>query len=272
MKKQLFTFVGLSFFMGNCLADASFDSETNQLSIPFIHYQDQLYQADLTFLPPDKLKLEQVSPHDNDIPKTALVPVDADLNFHVSNISAGTQQYAADIRYLGNNLFEVDNLLKVSNTPIGRTIFTSQYFSGSGVCAQCHNELQDETGKDVSIVSSWQTSMMANSTRDPFWQAKVKSEINRTPQLKTTIQDKCTRCHAPMANEEARKQHDPVQAVFGEGILNKDNPYFDLSTNGVSCSLNQKGQINFEPKGSDQLDSNKKAINCYFSHLAYGSE
>jgi hypothetical protein len=272
MKIQLFAFVSLSFFMGNCLADASFDSETNQLNIPFIHYQDQLYQADLTFLPPDKLKLEQVTPHTNNIPNTELVPVDADLNFHVSNISTGTQQYAADIDYLGDNLFQVNNLLKVSNTPIGRTIFVSQHFSGSGVCAQCHNELQDNTGKDVSIVSSWQTSMMANATRDPFWQAKVKSEINRTPQLKTTIQDKCTRCHAPMANEEARKQHDPVQAVFGEGILNKDNPYFDLSTNGVSCSLCHQISPN-APFGTDAAYSGHFAIDSFptsTERLIYG--
>jgi len=258
--------------MGNCLADASFDRETNQLSIPFIQYQEQLYEADLTFLPPDKLKLEQITPHTNNIPNAALVPVDADLNFHVSNISTGTQQYAADIRHLGDSLFQIDNLLKVSNTPIGRTIFTSKHFSGSGVCAQCHNELQDNTGKDVSIVSSWQTTMMANSTRDPFWQAKVKSELNRTPQLKTTIQDKCTRCHAPMANEEARKQHDPVQAVFGEGILNKDNPYFDLSTNGVSCSLCHQISPN-APFGTDAGYSGHFAIDSFptsTERLIYG--
>ena len=53
MKKQPIALVILSLFMGNCLADASFNSETNQLNIPFIHYQNQLYQADLTFLPPD---------------------------------------------------------------------------------------------------------------------------------------------------------------------------------------------------------------------------
>ena len=272
MKIQPFIFLSLSFFVGNCLADASFDSETNQLNIPFIHYQDQLYQADLTFLPPDKLKLEQATPHTNTVPNAALVPVDTNLNFHVSNISIGTQQYAADIRHLGDSLFQIDNLLKVSNPPIGRTVFTSQHFSGSGVCAQCHNELQDNTGKDVSIVSSWQTTMMANSTRDPFWQAKVKSEINRTPQLKTTIQDKCTRCHAPMANEEARKQHDPVQAVFGEGILNKNNPYFDLSTNGVSCSLCHQISPN-APFGTDAGYSGHFAIDSFptsTERLIYG--
>jgi len=272
MKIQILTFMSLSFFMGNCLADASFDSETNQLKIPFIQYQEKLYQADLTFLPPNQLRLDQVSPQSNTVPKTELVPVDKNLNFHVSNIRAGTQQYAADIDYLGDNLFQVNNLLKVSNTPLGRTIFTSQHFSGSGVCAQCHNELEDNTGKDVSIVSSWQTTMMANATRDPFWQAKVKSELNRTPQLKTTIQDKCTRCHAPMANEEARKQHDPIQAVFGEGILNKDNPYFDLSTNGVSCSLCHQISPN-APFGTNAGYSGHFAIDSYptsTERLIYG--
>jgi hypothetical protein len=41
--------------------------------------------------------------------------------------------------------------------------------------------------------------MMANATRDPFWQAKVRSELNRTPELSQAINDKCSRCHAPMA-------------------------------------------------------------------------
>jgi hypothetical protein len=272
MKTQIFIFISLSLFMGSCLADASFDAETNRLTIPFIRYQEQLYQADLIFLPSDKLKLEQISPQLGIAPATTLVPVDNNLNFHISNITIGTEQYAADMRYLGESLFQVDNLLKVINPPVGRTVFSSQHFSGSGVCAQCHNELQDNTGKDVSIVSSWQTSMMANSTRDPFWQAKVKTELNRTPQLKTTIQDKCTRCHAPMANEEAKKQQDNIQAVFGTGLLNEKNSYFDLSTNGVSCSLCHQISPN-PPFGTDAGYSGHFVIDTYPTNterLIYG--
>ncbi len=272
MKSTLFILFGLVSVTGNCLADASYDAEANRLTIPFVRYQEQLYRADLKFLPPDKLKLEQAIPHTKNVPNTALVPVDSNLNFHVSNVTVGTDNYAANLHYLGNSLFQINNLLKVTNTPLGETKFTSQHFSGSGVCAQCHNELQDKTGKDVSIVSTWETTMMANSSRDPFWQAKFKSELNRTPQLKSVIQDKCTRCHTPMANEEAKKQQEGVQAVFGEGILNPSNPYFHLAANGVSCSLCHQISPN-APFGTDAAYSGHFAIDTYPTNtdrLIYG--
>ena len=46
----------------------------------------------------------------------------------------------------------------------------------------CHNGLNDQDGLDVSIETDWSSTMMANSTRDPFWRAKVRSELNRNPQ------------------------------------------------------------------------------------------
>lgn len=237
MKKRLLTLIIIGFFSHNCLADATFDAETNQLTIPFVRYQNQLYQTDLTFLPPDKLKLNQAKLQSALIPTAALVPVYEDLSFHLSSIQVGEQHYTADMHYLGDNLFQVSNLFAVKDTAMGNAAFKSDYFSGSGVCMFCHNGLQDENGQDVSIVSAWETTMMANSSRDPFWQAKVRSELNRTPQLTETIQEKCTRCHAPMANAQAKKQHDNPQAMFGTGILHQDNSYYDLATNGVSCAL-----------------------------------
>lgn len=114
--------------------------------------------------------------------------------------------------------------------------FTSTHFSGSGNCALCHNELTDASLNDVSIVSDWSTSMMANSTRDPFWRAKVASEIQRNPQFKAILDDKCSRCHAPMANVEA-KFHGSTVELFGEGFLNPTNIYYNNAMDGVSCTL-----------------------------------
>jgi len=113
--------------------------------------------------------------------------------------------------------------------------FTSTHFSGSAICAECHNGLTDATGSDVSIESDWSTSMMANATRDPFWRAKVASEIQRNPQFTDLLDDKCSRCHAPMANVEA-KYEGSVVGLFGDGFLNPQNAYYDHGMDGVSCT------------------------------------
>ncbi len=81
--------------------------------------------------------------------------------------------------------------------------FTTSHFSGSGNCATCHDGLTDTSGENVSIVRDWGTSMMANATKDPFWQAKVATELKRNPDLSTVINDTCSKCHAPMANYES---------------------------------------------------------------------
>jgi hypothetical protein len=114
--------------------------------------------------------------------------------------------------------------------------FTSTHFSGSGNCLMCHNNLTDAQGKDVSIETDWSSTMMANSARDPLWRAKVRSELNRNPQLAEVISDKCTRCHAPMANFEAKKNGEPMQVLDG-GFLDASHSRHDSALNGVSCTL-----------------------------------
>lgn len=113
--------------------------------------------------------------------------------------------------------------------------FTSTHFSGSGNCTACHNGLSDAAANDVSIESDWSTSMMANATRDPFWRAKVASEIQRNPQFKDLLGDKCSRCHAPMASVEAKFEGSVVE-LFGDGFLNPQNAYYNHAMDGVSCT------------------------------------
>lgn len=116
------------------------------------------------------------------------------------------------------------------------TTFTSYHFSGSGNCAMCHNGLSDVNGKDVSIETAWSSTMMANAAKDPLWRAKVRTEINRNPHLEEVINDKCTKCHAPMANKEAHYSGHVVK-VFDDGFLDPDNTHHDEALNGVSCTL-----------------------------------
>ena len=122
-----------------------------------------------------------------------------------------------------------------TNVTAEDTTFTSAHFSGSGNCTMCHNGMSDPSGNDMSIETAWSSTMMANSTKDPFWRAKVKTEINKNPHLEEVLNDKCTKCHAPMANTEAKFSGHTVK-VFDDGFLNSHNTYHDAALNGVSCT------------------------------------
>lgn len=119
-----------------------------------------------------------------------------------------------------------------SSDPYDRQ-FTSVHFSGSGNCSMCHDNLRDLFGEDVSIQKRWSSTVMANASRDPLWRAKVRSEINRNPQLESVIHSKCSKCHAPMAHAEAGYLGDSV-AIFGNGFLNADNPHYNEAMDAVS--------------------------------------
>ena len=116
--------------------------------------------------------------------------------------------------------------------------FTTSHFSGSGNCVTCHDGLTDTSGDDVSIVSDWGASMMANATKDPFWRAKVATELERNPHLSSVINDKCSKCHAPMAHFEITQVQGKELTLFGAGgILDPGHSLHDAGMNGVSCTL-----------------------------------
>ncbi len=152
--------------------------------------------------------------------------------------------------------------------PAGDATFTSNHFSGSDNCTQCHNNLTDNQGNDVAIEKDWSATMMANSTRDPFWKAKVRTELNRNPHLADVINDKCSRCHAPMANFEAKKNNEPIE-ILDNGFLNPSHSRHDDAMNGVSCTLCH--QIQDSPKlgtiesftGKYEIGNNKEIFGPY---------
>mgnify|MGYP001827056732 CR=1 FL=1 len=113
------------------------------------------------------------------------------------------------------------------------TSFTTTHFSGSGNCSDCHDGITDDLGEDVSIVQEWSASMKANAAKDPYWKAKIAAELKRNAHLAEVINDKCTECHAPMANYES----DGKAEILGdEGILDPSHPLHDAAMNGVSCT------------------------------------
>ena len=76
-------------------------------------------------------------------------------------------------------------------------------FATSDNCLACHNGLISSNGEDVSIGVAWRASMMANSSRDPYWQASVRRETLDHPSHADAIQDECAICHMPMARAAA---------------------------------------------------------------------
>lgn len=116
------------------------------------------------------------------------------------------------------------------------SIFTTADFSGPGICVACHINLKDQTGADVSMPTAWRSTMMANAAKDPVWQAKVSSEVERFPKLQDIIEKKCTTCHMPMAKTQAVNDGKTI-AALGDGFLNAANPLHTAAMDGVSCTL-----------------------------------
>jgi Cytochrome c554 and c-prime len=111
-------------------------------------------------------------------------------------------------------------------------------FSHSEECMGCHNNLVTPSGEDVSIGATWRATMMANSARDPYWQAGVRRETIDHPMHSADIQDECAACHMPMATRIARAAgrkgemfaHLPLNQRTGSALRR-------LAADGVSCTV-----------------------------------
>jgi hypothetical protein len=109
-------------------------------------------------------------------------------------------------------------------------------FHTSDRCIACHNGLTTSRGEDVSIGFDWRATIMANSSRDPYWQASVRRESLDHPESTADVQDTCARCHMPMERYAAKMagrkaevfKHFPFQSHRDGGSLAED---------GVSCAL-----------------------------------
>ena len=111
-----------------------------------------------------------------------------------------------------------------------------EFFAASGACAICHDRLTDSTGADVSIGSHWRSTMMANAARDPYFQAAVRIEVLAHPALQAVIEDKCARCHTPLAQVTALTREDETR-FLDDGFTNAENELHSLAMDAVSCTL-----------------------------------
>lgn len=138
----------------------------------------------------------------------------------------------------------------------------STLFKGSGNCAICHTgdgTVLSVNGVDVSPPTYWRSTMMGNSSKDPFWRAIVAEEVHNYPQLQELIETTCTRCHAPMGYTEAFYNG---QTSYTIDDLRQD----PLANDGVSCTAcHQIKENNF---GSDSSYSGHYIIEN--DHVIYG--
>ena len=109
-------------------------------------------------------------------------------------------------------------------------------FHTSDRCLACHNGLRTPAGDDVSIGFAWRASIMANSARDPYWQASVRREDIDHPEARAEIEDGCADCHMPMARYQAKLQGRPGE-VFAHLPFDRDPKKNAAAEDGVSCSL-----------------------------------
>jgi hypothetical protein len=111
------------------------------------------------------------------------------------------------------------------------------HFLTADRCVSCHSSLTTPSGQDASIGFDWRASIMANSSRDPYWQASVRREVLDHPRSSAEIQDVCSTCHMPM---QRFTQHvaGGQGEVFAHFPTNRgSDPLDSLSADGVSCTM-----------------------------------
>ena len=108
------------------------------------------------------------------------------------------------------------------------------HFQTSDNCLACHNSLTTPSGEDISIGSAWRATIMANSSRDPYWQASVRREVLDHPSRQADIEDECAVCHMPMSRATA-KAAGRLGQVFAH--LTADDGASRLAADGVSCTM-----------------------------------
>ena len=118
----------------------------------------------------------------------------------------------------------------------GDRVPAGTYFHTSERCVACHNGLTTSQGEDVSIGLQWQASVMANASRDPYWQGSLRRETIDHPESTQGIEDDCSTCHMPAARmpDRDRERHTDVFAKFPLDHFPKGDK---AAADGVTCAV-----------------------------------
>ncbi|MSO30982.1 MAG: hypothetical protein EXQ48_08605 [Acidobacteria bacterium] len=123
------------------------------------------------------------------------------------------------------------------NTGEAPATHAAELFKTSDQCMACHNGLRTPSGEDVSIGASWRASMMANSSRDPYWQAAVRREVTDHPTATADIENECATCHMPMSRTEARMTGGRGEVFEHLPVSEESGRQDRLAHDGVACAL-----------------------------------
>ena len=110
----------------------------------------------------------------------------------------------------------------------------------SSSCARCHSNtetadaMRDLQGRSIAPFDLWQSTMMANSARDPLWRAAVSAEVAATPSARVEIESTCLRCHAPMAEKIGLEEHGTGSLMH---VLDCESEIGGYARDGVSCTI-----------------------------------
>jgi hypothetical protein len=133
-----------------------------------------------------------------------------------------------------------DGVLDALRLLPGHEVNTGRVATASA-CADCHSNsdfaqaMRDEAGRGVAPYDLWQSSMMANAARDPFWHAMVEGELLTTPNAAEAIEAKCTRCHAPLLSAELELTGAKPPSLAS--LYEPNSDHAALGLDGVSCTL-----------------------------------
>jgi hypothetical protein len=120
--------------------------------------------------------------------------------------------------------------------PVATPKFQTPKFQTSDRCVACHNGMKTKAGEDYSIGVEWRASIMANSSRDPYWQGSVRRETIDHPTASADIQNECSHCHMPMSFYTAHLQ-DKKSEVFSHLAFDPNKETDMQARDGVSCSI-----------------------------------
>ena len=80
--------------------------------------------------------------------------------------------------------------------------------------------------------------MMANSARDPYWQASVRRETLDHPTQSSAIEDECAACHMPMATQIRRANGEKGEVFAHLPVVRTEAPPLQrLAFDGISCTV-----------------------------------
>lgn len=112
--------------------------------------------------------------------------------------------------------------------------------STSERCARCHSAspnaiaMRDAENRPIAPYDLWQSTMMANSARDPFWRAVMSAEVAATPNAGDEIKAECMKCHAPLADQVGLEEHGTGDVAHA---LDCDGELGDMARDGASCTI-----------------------------------